>query len=154
MESLFDRIDSKREDLVSLTQDLVRIPTINPPGEDYTRCAEFLGERLAKSGFSLVYERARGTPGDSDRYPRKNVIARFEGKNTGSCVHFNSHLDVVIPGKGWTVDPFGGLVKDGKVFDRGACDMKGGLASSVIAMEAIIEEGINFSVSIEIFWHS
>ena len=56
----------------------------------------------------------------------------------------------MIPGKGWTVDPFGGLVKDGKVFGRGAFDMKGGLASSVIAMEAILEEGINFSGSIEI----
>ncbi|HCV45383.1 MAG TPA: succinyl-diaminopimelate desuccinylase, partial [Deltaproteobacteria bacterium] len=80
MESLFSRIDSKREDLVSFTQDLVRIPTINPPGEDYTRCAEFLGRRLAKSGFSLLYERAKDTPGDTDRYPRNNVIARFEGK--------------------------------------------------------------------------
>jgi len=150
MESLFSRIDSKREDLVSFTQDLVRIPTINPPGEDYTRCAEFLGRRLAKSGFSVLYERAKNTPGDTDRYPRKNVIARFEGKSSGACVHFNSHLDVVVPGEGWTVDPFEGIVRDGKVYGRGTCDMKGGLAASVIAMEAILEEGINFSGTIEI----
>ncbi len=150
MESLFSRIDSKREDLVSFTQDLVRIPTINPPGEDYTRCAEFLGRRLARSGFSILYERAKNTPGDTDRYPRKNVIARFEGKSSGPCVHFNSHLDVVVPGEGWTVDPFEGIVRDGKVYGRGTCDMKGGLAASVIAMEAILEEGINFSGTIEI----
>ena len=150
IESLFARIDSKREELVSFTQELVSIPTINPPGEDYLKCAELLGNRLAKSGFSLLYERANNTPGDSERYPRHNVIARIEGKNSGPCVHFNGHLDVVVTGSGWTVDPFEGLVREGKIYGRGTCDMKGGLASAVIAMEAILEESIDFPGIIEI----
>ncbi len=112
IESLFARIDSKREELVSFTQELVRIPTINPPGEDYLLCAELLGNRLAKRGFSLLYERANNTPGDTERYPRHNVIARIEGKHSGPCVHFNGHLDVVVTGNGWTVHPFEGLVRD------------------------------------------
>ena len=49
IEPLFARIDSKREELVSFTQELVSIPTINPPGEDYLKCAELLGNRLAKT---------------------------------------------------------------------------------------------------------
>jgi len=150
IESLFARIDSKREELVSFTQELVRIPTINPPGEDYLLCAELLGNRLAKRGFSLLYERANNTPGDTERYPRHNVIARIEGKHSGPCVHFNGHLDVVVTGSGWTVDPFEGLVRDGKIYGRGTCDMKGGLASAVIAMEAILEESIDFPGAIEI----
>ena len=150
IESLFARIDSKREELVSFTQELVRIPTINPPGEDYLKCAELLGNRLAKSGFSLLYERAKNTPGDTERYPRHNVIARIEGKQSGPCVHFNGHLDVVVTGNGWTVDPFEGLVREGKIYGRGTCDMKGGLASAVIAMEAILEESIDFPGAIEI----
>jgi len=150
IESLFARIESKREELVSFTQELVRIPTINPPGEDYLKCAELLGNRLAKSGFSLLYERANNTPGDSERYPRHNVIARIKGKHSGPCVHFNGHLDVVVPGNGWTVAPFEGVVRDGKIYGRGTCDMKGGLAASVIAMEAILEEGIDFPGGIEI----
>ena len=150
IESLFARIDSKREELVSFTQELVRIPTINPPGEDYLLCAELLGNRLAKSGFSMLYERANNTPGDTERYPRHNVIARIEGKNSGPCVHFNGHLDVVVTGNGWTVDPFEGLVRDGKIYGRGTCDMKGGLASAVIAVEAILEESIDFPGAIEI----
>jgi len=150
IESLFARIDSKREELVSFTQELVRIPTINPPGEDYLLCAELLGNRLAKRGFSLLYERANNTPGDTERYPRQNVIARIEGKHSGPCVHFNGHLDVVVTGSGWTVDPFEGLVRDGKIYGRGTCDMKGGLASAVIAMEAILEESIDFPGAIEI----
>ena len=150
IEPLFARIDSKSEELVSFTQELVRIPTINPPGEDYLKCAELLGNRLAKSGFSLLYERANNTPGDSERYPRHNVIARIEGKYSGPCVHFNGHLDVVVAGNGWTVAPFEGVVRDGKIYGRGTCDMKGGLAASVIAMEAILEEGIDFPGVIEI----
>ena len=150
IESLFARIDSKREELVSFTQELVRIPTINPPGEDYLLCAELLGNRLAKSGFSMLYERANNTPGDTERYPRHNVIARIEGKHYGPCVHFNGHLDVVVTGSDWTVDPFEGLVREGKIYGRSTCDMKGGLASAVIAMEAILEESIDFPGAIEI----
>jgi succinyl-diaminopimelate desuccinylase len=53
-------------------------------------------------------------------------IARREGRGPGPCVHFNGHVDVVEVGEGWTVEPFGGLVRDGRVWGRGACDMKGG----------------------------
>ena len=82
---------------------------------------------------------AAGTPGDSERYPRINVIARREGAAPGPCVHFNSHIDVVQSGGGWTLDPFAAEVKDGRVYGRGACDMKGGLAASIIAVEALID---------------
>ncbi|HEY8948184.1 MAG TPA: acetylornithine deacetylase/succinyl-diaminopimelate desuccinylase family protein, partial [Rhizomicrobium sp.] len=113
-------------------------------------CAEYLGNRLAKRGFQVEYIRAEGTPGDSDKYPRINVVARREGKNKGPCVHFNSHIDVVQTGAGWTVDPFGGEVKDGKVYGRGACDMKGGLAASVVAVEALLDAGLDLPGAIEI----
>jgi succinyl-diaminopimelate desuccinylase len=150
IDDLFRRIDSQGEALATLTADLVRIPTINPPGDAYEACAHFLGERLAASGFDVEYLRAAGALGDSDRYPRTNVVARFEGDGPGPCVHFNSHIDVVAPGEGWTVDPFAGLVRDGRVYGRGTCDMKGGLAASVIAVEALLESGISFPGAIEI----
>lgn len=138
-DQLFHRIDAKTDDLVALTRDLVRIPTINPPGDAYTDCAEYLGRRLAARGFDVSYVRGHGTPGDSDRTPRVNVIARREAARPGPCVHFNSHIDVVEAGHGWTVDPFGGEVRDGRVYGRGTCDMKGGLAASIIAVEALLE---------------
>ncbi|NUB15778.1 acetylornithine deacetylase/succinyl-diaminopimelate desuccinylase family protein [Azospirillum brasilense] len=149
-ESLFRRIAERRDDLVALTRDLIRIPTVNPPGDVYTDCAEFLGRRLAGRGFAVEYVRADGAPGDSDRYPRTNVIARIEGREPGPCVHFNGHIDVVPAGQGWTVDPFEGVVKDGRVYGRGACDMKGGIAASIIAVEAILEAGIPFPGALEI----
>ncbi|WP_349360168.1 acetylornithine deacetylase/succinyl-diaminopimelate desuccinylase family protein [Stappia sp.] len=150
LEALFRRIDDKRDALVALTQDLIRIPTVNPPGEAYTPCAEYIGRRLAARGFEVAYLRGEDTPGDSARYPRTNVVARIEGKRPGPCVHFNSHIDVVEAGHGWTVDPFGGTVRDGKVYGRGACDMKGGLAASIVAVEALIEAVPEFPGAIEI----
>ncbi len=144
------RVAARQDELVALTQDLVRIPTVNPPGDAYVPCAELIGNRLKQRGFTIAYVRGEGAPGDSDRYPRVNVIARFEGKRPGPTVHFNSHIDVVEPGQGWTVDPFAGVVRDGRVYGRGTCDMKGGLAASIIAAEALIDSGLDLPGAIEI----
>ena len=147
---LMVRIDGKREDLIQLTQDLIRIPTLNPPGENYGAICDFLNKRLQASGFETQLIRAFDTPGDSERYPRWNIIARRDGTSLGDCVHFNSHTDVVEVGSSWTFDPFGGEIADGNIYGRGACDMKGGLASSIIAAEAFIEQYPDFSGAIEI----
>ena len=150
LDKLFARIDDQRDALVALTQDLIRVPTVNPPGEGYKPCANLLGDRLKRNGFAVEYIRAEGEIGDSDRYPRTNVVGRLEGRGPGHTVHFNGHIDVVEAGLGWTEDPFGGAVKDGRVYGRGACDMKGGIAASVIALEAILAEDIGFDGAIEI----
>ena len=143
-------IENKTDDLISLTQDLVRIPTLNPPGENYLEICEYLEKRLKRSQFSTELIRAKGTPGDSDKYPRWNIVARREGPKKGDCVHFNSHTDVVEVGSGWSFDPFGGEVNDGKIYGRGTCDMKGGLASSIIACEAFLELFPDFNGALEI----
>ena len=143
-------IAAKRDDLIALTQDLIRIPTLNPPGRDYRAICEYLDRRLRAHGFETQLIRAHGTPGDSTKYPRWNIIARREGARSGECVHFNSHTDVVEEGHGWTFDPFGAELKDGKIYGRGACDMKGGLAASIIAAEAFIETYDDFAGAIEI----
>ena len=147
---LMQAIGDRRDDLILLTQELIRIPTLNPPGEFYRDICEYLDKRLSKQGFNTNLIRAYGTPGDSDKYPRWNIVARREGKLPGDCVHFNSHIDVVEVGQGWTKDPFGAELIDGKIYGRGACDMKGGLAASIIAVEAFIEAYPQFHGAIEI----
>jgi succinyl-diaminopimelate desuccinylase len=150
IDRLLQCVEARTDDLVALTADLIRFPTVNPPGEAYRPCAEFIAARLKKRGFGVELIRAEGTPGDNDRYPRVNVVARFDGRSPGPTVHFNSHIDVVEAGEGWTVDPFAGVVKDGRVYGRGACDMKGGLAASVIAVEAFMQAYPDFPGAIEI----
>jgi len=143
-------IDAREADLIALTQDLIRIPTLNPPGECYRDICDYLAARLKPKGFDVVLIRAHGAPADSDRHPRWNLVARREGGRPGECVHFNSHHDVVAVGHGWIKDPFGGELEDGRIYGRGACDMKGGLAASIIAAEAFIETYPEFNGAIEI----
>ncbi|MBT5186340.1 MAG: acetylornithine deacetylase/succinyl-diaminopimelate desuccinylase family protein [Kordiimonadaceae bacterium] len=150
LSKVFENIEKSENNLVRLCQDLIKFPTINPPGNDYKACVEYIGNRLKNRGFNIEYVRAHGVVGDCADYPRYNVIARYETGRKGPCVHFNSHIDVVETGDGWTKDPFAAELIDGKIYGRGACDMKGGLASSIIAVEALIDSGIELKGAIEI----
>jgi succinyl-diaminopimelate desuccinylase len=147
---LKEEIAARRDDMVALARDLIRMPTLNPPGRDYRQICDYLDRRLRRSGFAVELIRAEGAPGDSDRHPRWNIVARREGRGAGPCVHFNSHVDVVATGHGWTVDPFGAEVVDGRIYGRGACDMKGGLAASIVAAEAFIALNPDYAGVIEI----
>ena len=73
----------------SLTRALIRVPTVNPPGDNYREICDYRGP-AGRRGFATEFVRAEGTPGDSDRYPRWNLVARREGGRPGRCVHFNS----------------------------------------------------------------
>ncbi|MEC7667768.1 MAG: M20/M25/M40 family metallo-hydrolase, partial [Pseudomonadota bacterium] len=137
-DALQHRIEGMRDDLIALTQDLIRIPTLNPPGENYAAICDLLKQRLAAKGFETTLIHAEGAPGDCEKYPRWNIVARYEGAKPGPCVHFNGHTDVVEVGAGWTYDPFAATLDGDRIYGRGACDMKGGLAAAIIAAEAFI----------------
>ncbi|MEM7214152.1 MAG: acetylornithine deacetylase/succinyl-diaminopimelate desuccinylase family protein [Pseudomonadota bacterium] len=149
-ERLCQAVEAHRDELVSLTQDLIRIPTLNPPGENYRDICEYLKSCLERGGFETELIRAVDTPGDSERFPRWNIVARREGRKAGQTVHFNSHTDVVEVGEGWTKEPFGAELYDGKIYGRGACDMKGGLSTSIVAAFAFLETFPDFDGAIEI----
>ena len=148
---LYAEIAARQAELIQLTQDLVRIPTLNPPGLHYHQICDYLGDRLARKGFRVDMIRAKGAPADSEKYQRWNMVARHQGAGgPGQCVHFNSHHDVVEVGNGWTTDPFGAELKGGRIYGRGTCDMKGGLATSIIAAEAFIAAFPDYTGAIEI----
>lgn len=150
LDTLMAVIDAATDEMVEFTADMVRIPTVNPPGDAYVECAEFIGRKLETFGFTVDYPVAEGRPEHTAAHPRMNVVGLRQGRSMRPLVHLNGHFDVVPAAAGWTVDPFGGLVRDGRVYGRGTCDMKAGIAAMMFAAEAIRRAGIELHGSIEV----
>ena len=136
------------DEMVEFAASLVRIPTVNPPGELYPDCARVIGDRLALLGMEIEYVDAAGRPEHSEKHPRTNVLGRLPGAGARPCLHLNGHFDVVPPGDGWTMDPFAGVVRDGRLYGRGSADMKAGIASAVYAVAALRQAGVGLAGSL------
>lgn len=121
---------------ISLLQDLVRIPSVNPdlvpdaPGE--AAVAAYIAEKLR--GWGVEVRTSDAAPG------RPNVIATLKGSGGGRTLLFNGHMDTVSV-EGMT-DPYSGDVKDGRLYGRGAIDMKGSLAATMAATKAVVDAGV------------
>ncbi len=135
-------IETAADEITTLAAELVRIPTVNPPGEEYRAAAELIAEYLHRGRMEVEFHQASEHPEHSAELPRLNVVGSLPGATAGPCVHFNGHFDVVPPGEGWTIDPFGGLIDGGRLYGRGSADMKAGLASALFAVEAIRRSGV------------
>ena len=141
-------VDACADEIVDFTSALIRIPTVNPPGDHYSDCAHLIGARLTSCGFDIDYVAAEGRPEHTASHPRLNVVGRRAGRAAHPTVHLNGHFDVVPAGVGWTTDPFGGIVRDGRIYGRGACDMKAGIAAAVYAAEALRRADIALNGSV------
>jgi len=150
IDRIVNEVDRATDEIVEFTRELVRIPTINPPGDEYDACAQFLGNQLARHRFEVEYVVADASEAHSTRYPRVNVIGTRRGSHDGPGVHLNGHIDVVPPGLGWTVDPFDAVVRDDRIIGRGVCDMKAGIAAAVFAAEALQRAGVELPGRLEI----
>lgn len=109
---------------------LVAFRTENPPGNE-TEAAQFLSGLLGEAGFSVSLDEYK--PG------RTNLIARLYN-GTGPSFAFNTHMDVVPAGEGWSSDPFVLRERDGRLYGRGACDAKGPLVAMVEAMRLLKDQ--------------
>jgi len=113
-------------DPVALTADLVRCPSVTPVEGG---ALDLLESLLSGAGFSCT------------RIPRNGVDNLHARHGTrGPVLGFNGHTDVVPVGEGWTQDPFAGTISDGKLWGRGACDMKSGVAAFVCAALDFVAE--------------
>ena len=148
-DDVFRSVEEISHEMISFLQELVRIPTINPPGENYIAGAELIGGKLKEFGYDTHYIAAEGLKENTASHPRVNVLGRLAGTTPRPSLHFNGHFDVVPVGDDWTVDPFGGLIRDGKLYGRGTSDQKAGIASSIFAIEAIRRAGIRLRGTVE-----
>src|SRR6266516_3560940 len=123
---------SVKEEVTGLLQELIRVDTTNPPGNE-TAAAELLRSYLEENGAEVeLYARVP---------ERANLVARIRGRGDGPTLLFLSHTDVVLADAAeWSTDPFGGELRDGEVWGRGALDMKGQVAASAVAIASLARE--------------
>ncbi len=122
-----------REEVTTLLQRLIRLDTVNPPGNE-TQAAELLRDYLEPFGVECqLYARVP---------ERANLVARIRGSRDGPRLLLLSHTDTVLADPAeWTVDPWSGEIRDGQVWGRGALDMKGQVAASAVAVASLAREG-------------
>lgn len=129
------------EQLIDFLRNLIRIPSVYDPGRpdgNEAAAAAYVADFLRQEGFEVHVEEV--APG------RPNVVAYLRSGRPGKTLLFEGHTDVVTAGDpdAWTVDPFGALVRDGRIYGRGACDTKGNLAAAVFAAKALKDAGTPF----------
>ena len=127
---ILKKIDDMKDEIIKFHQKSIQIPSENPPSK-YKEIASFTERKLNEIGLKT-------------RIKRNNVIAEF-GDENGKVLIFNAHYDTVQAFKGWTKDPFGGEIIDGKIYGRGACDDKSCVTAEIFATKALIEAGVKLN---------
>ena len=148
-------IDDRADELVALAGELIRFDTTTrggpaEPARDEAALQDRLRQLLAAAGAEV--ELWEPEPGELDRWQRQvpaglgfagrpQLVARFSGADGGPTLLFNGHIDVVSaePRERWSSDPFKPEVRGGRLYGRGACDMKGGVAAMVMAALVLAE---------------
>ena len=125
-------------DALSILQELIAIPSVNPMGRDL-RGPEYLESRVSDylvdffQRLEVEYQRIEVAP------KRANVIARYQAPGSQTTILLDAHQDTV-PTDGMVIDPFVPLIRNGRIFGRGACDVKGGMAAMLAAFARLVRE--------------
>jgi len=120
--------DVPRQDLTEFLQALIRIPSVNPPGNEEA-VAELIAAKLRTLNCDVTI--VDSEPG------RPNVVAHWAGSGQGNTLLLNGHMDVQPAGRNWIHDPFGGEIEQTRLYGRGSLDMKAGLAAMIYAVETL-----------------
>ncbi len=156
---VLDLIAARESDLVGLLQELIGCDTTThqpgaPPRQE-AKLQGLLARRLEQHGATVTlgepdaapYHGHPMVPAGFSFAGRPQLVARFPGAGAGPTLLLNGHVDVVDvePRTAWSHDPFDATVREGRVWGRGACDMKGGVAAMVVAAEALAEAGVTLA---------
>jgi succinyl-diaminopimelate desuccinylase len=153
----FTYLDQQAPRLLELLKRLIQIPTVNPPGENYTEITALLAEEMKAVGlktkrYTVPAAVARQTlPAEQEDYPRYNVLGRWRVRGAAKTIHFNAHYDVVpVSGKWRHGNAFSGQTERGWIYGRGTADMKGSMASLLMALRALRETGTAPLMNVEV----
>lgn len=149
-QKIIDAIDKNRDKAVTFLRDMVRIPSVTG---DEAAIQRFLADYMRKIGLDVDmwetdWEELKKHPGyrpvDRGYEGRPNIVATLKGTGGGQSLLLNGHTDVIPvgDGSGWSDDPWSAAIKDGRIYGRGSCDMKSGVASHILAVEFLKELGL------------
>jgi len=150
---ILKEVSKLRNSLIRRTMELIKIPTVNPPGEKYKECVDYLSNELSDLGVNVEiinvpehYVEKYAPWGEN--LPRLILLGKLEGIKERPILCFNGHYDVVPAGSNWVTDPFNPVIRNERIYGRGATDMKGAIASIITAIEAIVNSGISLNGTI------
>lgn len=154
IEQISAQAERAERESITLLQDLVRIPSVtHPPGGDEGEVQHYIAQYYRRMGLTVdvfeptevqgIEEHPGWWPG-LDYNNRPNVVGVLKGKGGGRSLILNGHCDVVHEGdhERWSGDPFSGRVENGRLYGRGAVDMKGGIAAMTMALDCIQKCGL------------
>ena len=140
-QAIYNEVDDRRDEIISLLSSFLEIQTENPPGKNYREGASFLDTVLSKRGYDVelidvpenVVER---------HYPERSHLERVNvlGQKSfgdGPNIHYTGHYDVVPAGEDWTRNPFDPTIDGDRIYGRGASDMKSGIVASLFAIDVL-----------------
>jgi len=131
--AIIEKIEEMRDEIINFHKQIIQIPSENPPGK-YKQIAQFVQNKFEELGLKTFVK-------------RNNVVGKYQNL-TGPSLLLYGHMDTVPAYKGWTEDPFGGHIIDGKIYGRGACDDKACVTAEIFATKALLELGIKFEGSL------
>ena len=131
--AVIEKIEEMREEIIYFHKQIIQIPSENPPGK-YKQIAQFVQNKFEELGLKTFVK-------------RNNVVGKYQNL-AGPSLLLYGHMDTVPTYKGWTEDPFGGHIIDGKIYGRGACDDKACVTAEIFATKALLELGIKFEGSL------
>ncbi len=127
---VLDKIDGMKDEIIKFHQEIIKIPSENPPSK-YKEISKFIENKMNEIGLIT-------------KNKRNNVIGEL-GDGRAPSLIFNAHFDTVEAFNGWTKDPFGGEIIDGKIYGRGASDDKSSVTAEIFAAKALIDAGIKLN---------
>ena len=142
-----ETVEGLTRELVDFSCAVFGIPTQNPPGNNYRKCAETIGAMMEEIGMEVEYvvvpeERLMELAPLGEGLPRVSVVGYLGDKTRRPNIHFTGHYDVVPEGTGWTTDPYGCEIRDGNIYARGSSDQKSGIVSQIFAAYALKKAGL------------
>ncbi len=150
---IMDTVDANQDKAIKFLQDIVAIPSVTG---DEGKIQAFLDGYLKKVGLDVdmwesKWDELKKHPGyipvEIGYEGRPNIVAKWKGTGGGRSLLLNGHTDVIPVGngEGWSDNPWSAKIKEGRIYGRGSCDMKSGVASHILAVEFLKAAGIKLN---------